>query len=208
VKKSGIILVAAVTMLMSASLSWAVISGSSHDMSTKTWNASGQICIVCHTPHNAATGTNNLVPLWNHASTTATFAQYVSTSFQGSTDAGRAVGAVSKACLSCHDGTVALDSFGGSTAATSFIGAGANIGTNLANDHPISFAYTTALATSDGGLVSPTDLTQVTAGIPLYGGSGQLECASCHDVHNKASVGSLLRVSNAGSALCFKCHSK
>jgi predicted CXXCH cytochrome family protein len=80
------------------------------------------------------------------------------------------------------------------------------LGTDLSNDHPISFTYDAALATTDGGLVSPASASSVVAGIPLY--SASLECASCHDVHKTAGFDKFLRVSNAASALCLKCHIK
>ncbi len=194
-------------------LAWAsaaagqTIVGSAHDFSGQTWNTSGQICIVCHTPHNANTSVTN-APLWNHALTTATFTPYSSATLTATV--GQPTG-ISKLCLSCHDGTVALDAYGGA-AGTTFIPAGDahNVGTNLSNDHPISFTYNTALATSDGGLRDPTTATGVGTGTiqntMLF--ANQLECASCHDAHNKAGIAPLLRKSNTGSGLCVTCHSK
>ena len=32
------------------------ISGSAHDFSGHGWNTGGELCEVCHTPHNAVTG--------------------------------------------------------------------------------------------------------------------------------------------------------
>ncbi len=201
----------AVVMLFAAQGAMAVITGSAHDFKAKTWNPSGEICNVCHAPHNTASSSL----LWNHATTASSYTMYSSSSL---TATGLAVGAgsVSKLCLSCHDGTVAIDSFGGATGTVTIgTGVGANAKANLLNgtssltdDHPIGFAYTAALATSDGGLVTPTSVSLVSAGVPLYGGTGQLECASCHDVHNAPNVAKLLRVANTGSALCLKCHSK
>ena len=190
----------------------AAISGSAHDFSAKGWGST-QLCIFCHAPHNSASTTL----LWNHAPTTATYTLYSSGTMNALLGQ-PAVGTVSKLCLSCHDGTVAVDNFGGRTPTPVTIAASANLaggtvgGTtgSLVNDHPISFAYTTALATTDGGLVSPASLSLVSTGVPLYGNSGQLECASCHDVHNNTTgtPAKLLRVANTGSALCLKCHVK
>ena len=60
------------------------IQGSAHDFSNDSWNTTGQICIVCHTPHNAdATVTN--APLWNHETTTATFTTYNSATMEAAT---------------------------------------------------------------------------------------------------------------------------
>ncbi len=176
----------------------AAITGSPHDLSGQGWGTD-QICIFCHTPHNAQT--TQTVPLWNHATTAATFTLYSSSTLNAVP--GQPTGA-SKACLSCHDGTVAIDSYGSRTGANTMSGSEL-LGTDLSNDHPVSFAYDAALATADGGLVSPGSASQVVAGIPLF--ATKLECASCHDVHNN-SAGKFLRVANTGSALCLKCHNK
>lgn len=179
---------------------FAVISGSAHDFATAGWNGTGEICIVCHTPHNAMS-TNG--PLWNHTETSATFTLYSSPSLDA-TDLGQPAG-VSKLCLSCHDGTVALDSFGGATGST-FITGTDNLGTDLSNDHPISFTY----PSTDTGLFDPTTTSSglgSTISADLLVG-GKVECSSCHDVHNKYNLSYLLKISNAGSALCLVCHNK
>jgi len=183
------------------------ISGSKHDFSTQTW-AAGQICIVCHTPHNAGAGAG---PLWNHASTATTFTLYSSPTFNGTI---AQPAASTKACLSCHDGTVALDQYGGNTpqVPSLLLTGPALLGTNLSDDHPVSFAYTSALATTDGELHDPATWP---SGIRTGGTirsdmlfADQLECASCHDVHNSFSQPKLLVKSNAASALCLTCHAK
>jgi predicted CXXCH cytochrome family protein len=193
-------------LVLVAGLAGAQITGSAHDFSQQGWGTT-EICQPCHTPHNASTALP--VVLWNHAVTTETYALYSSPTMNAST--GQPDG-VSRACLSCHDGTVALDSFGGSTG-TTFIGGGANFGTDLTNDHPVSFTYNNTLATTDGGLYQPTTtnsgLGSTIAADMLFGaGNDQVECASCHDVHNAAGQESLLLKSNAGSALCLTCHAK
>ena len=184
------------------------IAGSDHDFSAQGW-AKGEICLPCHTPHNAVTTVAD-APLWNHALTNATFTVYSSPSLTATVGQ---PGGSSKLCLSCHDGTVAVDSFGGTTG-TTMIANGVNVGTNLSNDHPVSFTYNAALASSDGGLADPsadgdTDANTVGAAapyVPLF--AGKLECATCHDPHNGTNIAGLLRVSNAGSGLCLKCHEK
>jgi len=183
----------------------AVISGSAHDFSGAGWNSSGEICIVCHTPHNAAAAAG---PLWNHEETaTASFTLYTSTTLNATMSQ---PSGISKLCLGCHDGTVAVDNFGGTTTGTQtidLINAAAEVGTDLSNDHPVSFTYDTALSGADGSLTDPVDAAgSGLTGLELFG--GQLECATCHDVHNEPGIASLLRVSNAGSALCLTCHTK
>ena len=138
---------------------------------------------------------------------------YDSPTFNGSTTI-TDPGASSRLCLSCHDGTVALENFGGISSGTNFIDASARIGGVAGNDmsteHPISFDYTDALATSDGGLFPPTTtnsgLGSTIDNDMLF--SSRMECASCHDVHNRFGVMHLLKMSNVNSELCLSCHNK
>jgi len=174
----------------------AQIAGSAHDFSTETWTTDSRICLPCHTPHGADMTVSD-APLWNHDVTVDTYTLYSSSTLNATMTQ---PAGVSKLCLSCHDGTVALDSFGGATG-TDFI---ATPITTLESEHPVSFTYDTALATADGGLHDPSSTPAVAA--LLF--SGEMECASCHDVHNADGNTYLLRVDNAGSALCLTCHDK
>ncbi len=191
-----------------ASTAGAQIAGSAHDFSSYGWS-NGRICEPCHTPHNANT-TVALAPLWNHDVTSAVYSVY---SNPATLDAvvGQPAG-ISKLCLSCHDGTVAVDSFGGASGTTfiSSVDPGADFGTDLSDDHPISFTYDGALATADGELFDPTTTGSGLGGTiqddMLY--SNQVECASCHDVHNVAGNPYLLVKTNTASALCLTCHDK
>ena len=182
------------------------ITGTLHDFSGEGWSG-GQICLPCHTPHNSDL-TVPEAPLWNHEVTAASFTPYTSPTLTA-TDVVQPSGS-SKLCLSCHDGTVALDNFGGTTTGTSFISTGL-VGTNLSDDHPISFTYDAALATADGGLYNPTTALSGLGGtitVDLLRG-GEMECSSCHDVHNSYPANpSLLVITNAGSLLCLTCHDK
>jgi predicted CXXCH cytochrome family protein len=183
------------------------ITGSKHDFKAETWNAGGEICIVCHTPHNANTSVST-APLWNHAVTaTAAFTLYSSGTLNATM--GQPDGS-SKLCLSCHDGTVALENFGGTTGGTHMIPAASLLGTNLTGEHPVSFTYDAALATADGGLKNPTTATGIGTGT-IQGtmlNSNKMQCSSCHDVHNSAGISKLLVKANTASALCLTCHSK
>jgi len=183
--------------------------GSAHDFSNQSWNLTGEICICCHTPHNANITVPD-APLWNHMLTTATFQLYTSPTFNGAATITQPSGS-SKLCLSCHDGTVALENFGNMTSGTHYITVVNNLGTDLRNDHPISFIYDAALAAIDPGLWDPTThisgvgngtITQTM----LF--NNKMECASCHDVHNSTGYAHLLRKTNVGSALCLTCHNK
>jgi predicted CXXCH cytochrome family protein len=189
------------------------IAGSAHDFRGYLWNESGEICKPCHTPHN----TKPLpAPLWNHELPTTTYTMYDSThSPTLHADVRSQPSGLSKICLSCHDGTVALENYGEITEGTIFLFGDPLIGTDLSNDHPISFVYDTSLAIEDGELYDPTAKLS-----GLMGSSGtiaedllfdgMLECSSCHDVHNtKAVPGTkLLLKDNTGSAFCLTCHDK
>lgn len=215
-----LVMIAAVSVMMAAQIAKAAgIATSKHNLRSDASNTNtiksnnvDEICVFCHTPHAGDTA----APLWNRTNPAGTsFTQYTSLTLTATV--GKPAG-VSLACLSCHDGVTAFDALinkPGSGAGTTptFTGLTAgkmpagvtNLGTDLTNDHPVSFTYDAALATSDGGLVSPASASLVVAGIPLYG--SKVECASCHNVHDNANA-PFLRVANAGSALCLKCHVK
>lgn len=190
-----------------ATVAMGVITGSAHDFSSESWNSSGEICVVCHAPHGGTALSD--APLWNHSLTTQSFTLYSSATLDA-LDLGQPVG-TTKLCLSCHDGTVALDNFGGSTSGTQYVGDPIAPGGDLNSEHPISFTYNDALATTDGELYQPSTTASGLGGTitedMLF--SNKLECASCHDVHNSLGAGgNLLVKSNAGSGLCLTCHVK
>lgn len=226
------------------------IANTAHDFSAETWSG-GEICKPCHTPHHAI-AQDLSGRLWNHTLSTATYTLHGSSATGQGTrlDATKSGGQsdmdmASRLCLSCHDGTVALDSFGGMTGSTMINGgvaeAGGNLGTNLSNDHPVGInaAYNPSsggaghyrykpLTSVSGGTISVGSesirLVKVATGVTPYqngdqvDGSGNpvmitdtwaISCVSCHDVHNGAgNEAGLLRVNNAGSALCLGCHNK
>jgi hypothetical protein len=204
------------------SVASAGLQNSHHDFTSLT--GSGEICKPCHTPHNADTTVD--APLWNHDVTVAAFTVYTSTTMDAVL--GQPTGN-SKLCLSCHDGSVAIDAFGGQ-AGTVFIsdpfytGPGDTLDsfftTDLSADHPISFTYNAALVTSDGALHDPSTTPSglgATIDEDLLD-DGRVECTSCHDPHlgRASGCGSChfgletksLWKSNAGSDLCLTCHDK
>jgi predicted CXXCH cytochrome family protein len=205
------------------------IVGTGHDLRGEFTGATA-VCEFCHVPHKFnSTGTNPPL-LWNVQVKPGPYQTYSSASFDGaatirdpstaSTTNGAAY--MSLLCLSCHDGTVTQASFyevtsgmggAGSFTAPNIGGTG---GFGLANDHPVDFTYSIALATADGGVKAPTEGTVVripyvgTTSLPLYKDqstdvSGRLECATCHNPH-KDTNGDFLRMTNNGSALCLNCH--
>ena len=194
----------AVAFALVASDALAVIATTKHNLSTSgtgTYHASteSQICVFCHAPHNAAPTS----ALWNRRTPGTTYTPYTSSTSKAAM--GQPTGA-SLQCLSCHDGTIALGEVLSRATAiamaggTTLSGSGL-LGTDLSDDHPVSFAYTSALASTRGGLVDPGGLT----GRVKLDGAGQMQCTSCHDPHDDTN-GKFLTVTNLGSALCSTCH--
>jgi predicted CXXCH cytochrome family protein len=191
-KKFIVLTVALVFMSTSA---FAIIAGSSHDFNG--WAPQNQTCAPCHTPHNAI---STSIPLWAHTTTAETFTNYTSSTMNGTSAVG--AGSISQACLSCHDGETAMDSFVGGPAVPSVVmgAVTGNLGTALGDDHPIGFDYAAVqVIEGAGGLNAAISL-------PLFGGN--LECATCHDVHNQTAFPSMLNLTLANSALCTECHVK
>jgi hypothetical protein len=187
VKTPNILKLMAATLFLvatTASAQSGTIVGSGHDFSWAGWS-NNEICIVCHAAHNNLNLATEL--LWNHTESSADYTVYSSPTFNQ--PAGQPAGS-SKLCLSCHDGTVAVDSFGGATGSLfiSDFGSGLELGTDLSNDHPISFTY----VVGEGEELNPVATTVTfgdgsggTIADMLFG--GQVECSSCHDVHNTKS---------------------
>ena len=163
-----------------------------------------QVCIFCHTPHNASP----IQPLWNRHLSVAAYIPYTSSSLQA--QPGQPTG-TSKLCLSCHDGTIALGSVysrnqpitmaGGMT--TLPPGHKANLGTDLSDDHPISFRYDRTLAGKDLKLRDPASLPPATR----LDSDEELQCTTCHDAHNN-KFGKFLVMDNSNSQLCNSCHNQ
>jgi predicted CXXCH cytochrome family protein len=209
-KRFLITISAAALLLAATSASAGRITGSAHDFSTTGWGG-GEICLACHAAHNNQNSPGEM--LWNHDLSLVTdYGLYTSPTFSAAP--GVQPDGSSKLCLSCHDGTVALDSYGGGAGAEGPIDSFYNFGTDLSDDHPISFTYTVEPGLWDPAATSVTigegvdALTGNISDMMLYGGT--VQCSSCHDVHNTQAIDStpLLLVDNAGSDLCLTCHDK
>ena len=199
----------ALALLVGSVPALATIVGSPHDLSS--WDTggttTGEVCIFCHTPHNA----NTNEPLWNHSlSATTSFTIYTS-STMNALETAFANNSISGLCMSCHDGATAITAVTNSSRTNITAGgamtSNAALGTNLSDDHPVGITY----GVDGGGMVAAA--TAQENGIVLFGGSNdQVECSSCHDVHEWGTTAAgdrpFLIVSNNSSDLCQACHGK
>jgi predicted CXXCH cytochrome family protein len=204
-RKYVVFLTFAATLFMAANASAQYahivnIKGSDHDLSPNGGGYAVQggfteICAFCHIPHPSSSATANRPPLWNHTlSTVSSYGVYSSPTFNtlnityiqdlgtNNTTPGAAV--VSNLCLSCHDGTVGMNTFivvpttsetvaqnpslmsthshTSSTAGSpDYIYSGLQVGTSpttvgLRSDHPINFTYDANLAAQVPSLFVPS----------------------------------------------------
>lgn len=161
-------------LFLSAVPATAGIANTKHNLSAsgvgenKVTVGTDELCVFCHTPH--AADTSAPVPLWNKALPSgagySTYATLNSSTIDGSI---LNVGSISLACLSCHDGTQAMDNIinapgsggydvtGGGATGLNWTWTGlrvdadgklinatdtlAMLGTDLSNDHPIGIQY-------------------------------------------------------------------
>ena len=196
---------AALAIIPSPSFAGTIV-GTAHDLSGKGLGTN-EICIFCHTPHNAKSP--QLAPLWNHTSTTQTFTLYTSSTLKGAIGQ---PGNASKTCLSCHDGTVAIDAYGNNAGSNFMDGVpgtpgSRNLGTDLSDDHPVGVDI--------HGIHGPQTPNCMTChGIPIVLAdsgkelrffNGKVECGSCHNAHSN-DLTKFLRKTVVGSAICLHCH--
>lgn len=118
------LLPAMVGLLIAINSYAASVVGSRHDLSATNSDANAvkitgdggtgydttQTCVFCHTPHGAQSRDTVDAPLWNRGITTATYQPYQSPTLDsGNNGVAPQPDGVSMACLSCHDGTMAMD---------------------------------------------------------------------------------------------------
>jgi len=177
------------------------------------------------------------LPLWNHKTTTlvGAYTMYTNGSyvpglidhqFNGIDSLGQP-GGVSLLCLSCHDGSVGVNEYGFYSASSknalaakamtgrALIGSGGE----LSNHHPIGFNYDDVAAVDQEIRFSTVAIPTGGVGGVLAGGpefisdllavGGNMECVTCHDVHNTKNGGSKFTwVDDTNSRFCFVCHVK
>jgi hypothetical protein len=135
-------------------------------------NDYGAICVYCHTPH----GANKQIqaPLWNRTVNTGTY-----TIYDKPTTLMRPIGQPgpnSLTCLSCHDGTITIDSI------LNMPGSGLNPGnSSLANNETgtANDQFLDQWSQNTAGL--PSTSNHFTLGPELAQGNVSGTCAFCHD---------------------------
>lgn len=183
----------AVTISLCAGSALAAIADTKHNLGSGAGPAgrnqvsdTAEICVFCHTPHGA--DVNAPAPLWNKrlgaAGTPAgggTYTTYATLQTPSLDGAVAPVGSISMACLSCHDGTQAMDNIinapgsgglladGGGNDGRAYTWTGSSVnaagrlssgvallGSDLSNDHPIGIQYCGGGLTGSGTTVTGT----------------------------------------------------
>jgi predicted CXXCH cytochrome family protein len=220
------------------------ILGSKHDftglndragvaaMSGVAFSDYGYSCVYCHIPPEE-TGANPAdfggIDGWNrYVPALSNYQLFDSRDMDNKTGAPNPI---SMLCLSCHDGTMAVDmvvfkpatfdsdrdyalhmrlnpSDDIESCGKCHDGVVAHdidikmLGTDLRNDHPISMRYS-GFDFTDNDFRTPDTIDGFNNGVKLY--NGNVECMTCHNVHDPSRE--LLLRANA-EVLCFTCHTK
>lgn len=197
-----------------------------------------EICVYCHTPHQANTiGTvYSGTPLWNRTTDTSSFTMYASATID--TTIPGSPSAYSLICLSCHDGSLAVDSiinapgsglntsgpWNGNTASplhyTMAAGAGhcgeCHVAGGAAHDQSNVYIGTNLSDDHPISMVYPTTTEDASFNAPtdLTTGWSTVKLydgrVECPSCHNvhDPTTRPFLRQSNSESALCKVCHIK
>ncbi len=220
------------------------ILGSKHDftglnqragvnaMSGVAFSDYGNPCVYCHLPpEESDVDTEPLggIDGWNRfASSSNQYKIYTSPTLDAEM---RTPATISLLCLSCHDGTMAMDmimfkpgSFKKEYDSALHMKMSSDndltscgkchdgyvahdiapkvLGTDLTDEHPISLQYG-GLNWKDKDFRLPQQAVGFNNGVRLY--NGNVECASCHDIHNSTNE---LLLTVRREILCETCHAK
>ncbi|HXZ80399.1 MAG TPA: cytochrome c3 family protein [Terriglobales bacterium] len=230
-----ILVVMVVTSMSFARVDKALIINGPHDLratgsggvATGSTGASYALCNYCHIAHKFASdgglGPNGPAQLlWNHTLSSSTaYTAYTSWTQQATdlkslqatgTDADTTNPSI--LCMSCHDGTVALNStYTGAIGAINALPTTRVINPADANKtHPVNFTYDATLA-SNAGMKVPAgpngvDVNTGNAVVPLY--AGKMQCSTCHEPHTNSHL--LFRnfaavYTATNGSWCLYCHS-
>lgn len=240
-KVKGLVLVfsAALSVIGAGAHAQSTIVGSPHDLTGFSKNLAHQgflynnyndICIYCHTVQS---GTNNF-DAWNRPASQAAYTLYQSPTAKLQPTAPD-MGSSSSLCLSCHDGTIAVDNIINRPSTytpsayyhASMTAGSGNCGMCHQVVEPVPGVAETAFNRIRHGFLG-TDLSNdhpinmiydefvdrnlkpiswvESAGLKLDT-QRRVQCISCHDPH-VPNEKAFLRKSNVGSQLCTTCHAK
>lgn len=178
-----------------------------------------EVCAFCHIPHAAQKG----VPLWNRAMPTSSYTMYSSTylertSYPTPSDLGSSFdtpGNLSRQCLSCHDGTIAIGGIYairgtilGSALSVNNTDAGGEmphsasgfIGTDLSAHHPVGFEYNPTAMNYGTGVT-----TEGNTVVNNRGGVNPSELRTASDVSQNTKI-KLYSYSGKDYVECSSCH--
>ncbi len=229
-----------ILLLLAYSCAFGLVDNTKHNLSTTGPGSiksltETEVCVFCHIPHSAQAGR----PLWNRSMPSSSYTLYESDyldrlNYPKPTSLGASKGtpgSLSRQCLSCHDGTIAIgdiylvrgnllgdtliDMMGVDGAGMMPVGAMGNIGTDLSLHHPVGYEYDPSVAISFGEGSRDSELKLI-PDTPIrtytYSGKKYIECSSCHDPHTENKK--FLRVksgANHGQNVrntCTSCHDK
>ena len=243
-KTLRVVLVVMMALVVLSSLSFArvdkaLIINGPHDLRATGAGGTGTgvngpsyaLCNYCHVAHKFAgdaqyggLGTNGPGQLlWNHTLSSSTaYTVYTSwtmqnkdiASLQTTGNPNADINNPSVMCMSCHDGTVALNStYTGTIGSNGTLDAARTINPADANKtHPVNFTYDATLAANAGMKVPAgtqgVDANTGNAVVPLFG--GKMQCATCHEPHTNSHL--LFRNFNpvytaTNGSWCLYCHS-
>ena len=211
-----------VVILAGATVSRSGVMETKHNFTSATYSPNAffygtrQVCVFCHTTHN---GDQSIGALWNHETNPPLYQTYDSPTIDMTIDQPNNGSLV---CLSCHDGTIAINSLNnlpgpagagsyGTPGGAGLDGSGKLLSTSdafvdidLSDDHPVGVTYDASKDPT--GFVAKTGNSQSYPDKLLDDGL-YVECISCHNPHDDTYSNFLIE-SNDNSALCTRCHIK
>ena len=217
------LIVLGTVVLLYSAVALGGVAETKHNFSSATYSPNAffwgtqQVCIFCHTVYNADPSAGALL---NHEMDTGTaYDMYTSNTMDMTQSLSPHEGSL--ICLSCHDGTIAVNSLnnlpGPEGAGLYGVPGGAGldagglltssshafVGTDLRDDHPVGILYDSTRdldfhAKTGDGAQYPDKLLDD----GLY-----VECTSCHNPHDN-TYSNFLTESNNNSTLCMRCHIK
>jgi len=210
-------LISILILLIGSGLTAQMISHSHHDFGKKQWNVFAN-CSPCHT--SLEKSQKPVVMAWS-SHELETYNIYAESIISGEP------GSTSKLCLTCHDGTIGMESHSGLTYSQHLTSEGL-VEKNLIKDHPVSVPYEYGEKSAmEEKLKNPNSLNSALGGTVAETllENGKVECISCHDIHltqntmgckgchtlgtdNPVTIRLSLWLPQNVSALCQACHLK